>query len=73
MTKHTVLVSAKHVSPEFCFDLHVTHVVQREEDGKWYAVAKKLGCSRDYLTADEAVTALYEAHCCTSINIHHES
>lgn len=63
-------VSANHVSPNWRFEDHVvTAKPSPGLPGKWYATADRLGCSRDYATAEDAVRSLFYANACTSVRV----
>lgn len=63
-------VTASHVSPNWCFADHPA-VAQPSPGlpGKWYATSERLGCSRDYDTAEEAVKSLFHANACSDVNL----
>lgn len=63
------LVSATHVSPNYCFDRHAVQVSQDRYDGTWYANAAKLGCGKNYRTWQDAISGLFQAHACTVTKI----
>jgi hypothetical protein len=59
----TYLVSASHPHPSYCFDQHPVRVTA-DRDGTFYADAAKLGCGRNYPSADEAIRGLFASHAC---------
>jgi hypothetical protein len=64
------LVTAAHVSPNWCFKDHPATAKQSPGlPGKWFATSDRLGCSRDYDTAEMAVRSLFYANACHSVRL----
>ena len=61
-------VTADHAHPSYRFTNH--KVIVRASPGlpgKFYAIADKLGCSKDYSSPVEAATAMFNDNACYSI------
>ncbi len=64
------LVTAAHVSPNWCFKDHPAVAKQSPGlPGKWYATSDGLGCSRDCDTAEMAVRSLFYANACHGVKL----
>jgi hypothetical protein len=62
-------VSADHVSSRFTFRNELVTVKESPgRPGYWYANGK-LGCSKDYSSADRAARAMFEDNACTNIRV----
>lgn len=68
MIKTKYNVSASHPHPEYAFN-NTEVMVAENHDGTFFANHPKLGCGKDYKTAEAAIRGLFQSHACNVTKI----